>query len=371
MEKVKAYAVPQTNGKGFRGYIRYKDHAGKRRQKGAGTYKLKRQALSAAQQLAAEYERKLNSDFSGMSFLDYYDYWFATFKERQVHSNSGQAHYAYDRKVFAEYFADAPLADLTPQRLQDFLNDFGKHKSYETARKVKGVLCAVIRSAAYDGAIDRDITFRLRLTFNRDNSHPKEYLSVEELKRLIDQTREGLNPLFTSRYMILTAAYTGARKAEIQALKWSNINFKAKTISIQDSWDEKTKTLKPTKTKSSVRTIAVSQSLLDDLKSLQDNDIHSEFVFTNCFGCIPTSTALLKTLRGLLKQCKIDKPSFRFHDLRHVHVGYLMKEGEPMAYISKRLGHSSTRVTQSVYAYLIKESKTAGDRLAVSATDKL
>lgn len=38
------------------------------------------------------------------------------------------------------------------------------------------------------------------------------------------------------------------------------------------------------------------------------------------------------------------------HDLRHTHVAWLIAAGKPIAAISRRLGHSSTAVTEQVYA---------------------
>ena len=41
------------------------------------------------------------------------------------------------------------------------------------------------------------------------------------------------------------------------------------------------------------------------------------------------------------------------HLLRHSHTSVLLAEGVPLAAVSARLGHSSVRTTQDIYAHMI------------------
>jgi len=45
-------------------------------------------------------------------------------------------------------------------------------------------------------------------------------------------------------------------------------------------------------------------------------------------------------------------PNVRFHDLRHTHASILLKT-LPVHTVSRRLGHSSPRVTLEVYGHLL------------------
>lgn len=65
--------------------------------------------------------------------------------------------------------------------------------------------------------------------------------------------------------MINTTIYTGMRIGEIMALKWSDINFKSKTIDNTKSYSYASQKIKEPKTPSSIRTIMVNQKLLDIL----------------------------------------------------------------------------------------------------------
>jgi integrase len=41
------------------------------------------------------------------------------------------------------------------------------------------------------------------------------------------------------------------------------------------------------------------------------------------------------------------------HSLRHTHTSYLLANGVPLPVVSARLGHSSIRTTQEIYAHMI------------------
>ena len=52
-------------------------------------------------------------------------------------------------------------------------------------------------------------------------------------------------------------------------------------------------------------------------------------------------------------------PPFRFHDLRHTHVAWLIAGGAPLPHIQARLGHESITTTIDTYGHLLP----AGDEL--------
>ena len=51
--------------------------------------------------------------------------------------------------------------------------------------------------------------------------------------------------------------------------------------------------------------------------------------------------------------------TFRFHDLRHTHVAWLIAGGAPLPHIQARLGHESITTTIDTYGHLL----SAGDEL--------
>ncbi|HLM23353.1 MAG TPA: tyrosine-type recombinase/integrase, partial [Propionibacteriaceae bacterium] len=57
--------------------------------------------------------------------------------------------------------------------------------------------------------------------------------------------------------------------------------------------------------------------------------------------------------------------TFRFHDLRHTHVAWLIAGGAPLPHIQARLGHESITTTIDTYGHLLP----AGDELISKIID--
>ena len=58
----------------------------------------------------------------------------------------------------------------------------------------------------------------------------------------------------------------------------------------------------------------------------------------------------------------------RLHDLRHLHATELLRLGEPLHVVSKRLGHADPMVTAPIYAHVTNEqAETASSTFANGA----
>lgn len=353
---------PAKSGKGYYGIVNYYDSNGKRRQKSAGKFKLKREAQQAADELEKQLDTK-NLDLAELSMAQYYWRWYGLYKERGVTAVT-QNRYKVIGRVIEGYFKDRRLDTIRRSDYQAFINWYGGNHARDSVVKLNGAIRSCVGAAIDDDIITKDFTHNVQLVHDKGRQWQVEYLNADELLKLKRATVDELNHLYTARYMILTAIYTGMRKGEIQALTWKDLDFLHSTINVNKSWDEKEKTFKPTKTTSSNRVIKVNQQLLKRLADLKVNS--STMVFQNVWGTIPTSTGLNKTLRKILNNCGIEKQGFHFHSLRHVHVAYLLGQGVDVYAISKRLGHSNVTITLDTYSYLIDEYRAKSDELIIT-----
>jgi integrase len=77
-------------------------------------------------------------------------------------------------------------------------------------------------------------------------------------------------------------------------------------------------------------------------------------VFANPDGTPLKPDSISATVSALFKRLKIPKPKgAALHLLRHTHTSVLLAEGVPLTAVSARLGHSSVRTTQEIYAHMI------------------
>lgn len=355
--------VRKTNG-GYYGYATYYDKDGKRHAKSVGRFKLKREALAAADDKENEFANR-NMDMKDISLSDYYWRWFELYEAKGI-TDITRNRYKVIGKAIREYFQDTKLTTIKRSEYQAFVNWYGANHARDSVTKLNGAVRAAVGYAIDDDIITKDFTHNVKLVYNKAKSRKVEYLTNDELVTLKTAVLDKLQRYNTSRYMILTAIYTGMCKGEIQALTWKDIDFLHSTIKVSKSWDEKKKAFKPTKTQSSNRTIKVNRELLNHLADLKANN--SVMVFQNVLGTVPTSNALNKCLRSIMDNCGIKKQGFHFHSLRHVHVAYLLGKGVDIYAISKRLGHSNITVTLNTYSYLIDEYKAKNDTLII---DKL
>lgn len=368
-----SYGVKKRKNGNYYAYVSVylgKDKNGKekKREYGAGTYSLKREAVAAAKKKEVELSRGSDVDLLGMSFADYYHYWFNTFKKNTV-SLGRQRNYLHTGELIKDFFKDKRPNEIRRSDYQVFLNQYGKDHAKSTVEKVAGACRAAVRSAIDDDIITKDFTKNTKLVYNKAHERKVEYLSEAELRRFKAVLLSDMDRHNTGRFMILTAIYTGMRKQEVQALTWNDIDFDNRTITIDKAWNDQEKNIKSTKTENSNRTIPVNPELLRYLKLLRENG--SDKVFANKFGSLATSSALSKLIRSILKQAKIEKKGFAFHSLRHVHVAYLLSKGVDIAAISKRLGHANVTITLNRYAYMMEELKARNDEKIVNELSDL
>lgn len=352
---------------GYYGYAVYYDKDRKRHFKSAGKFRLKKDAVASATELEKELN-KANIDLRDISLADYYQRWYETYKQASLADNT-RLKYASTLKAITKYFKDAKLASIKRTDYQQFINWYGSNHAMESVKKVNGHIRSCIGYALDDDIINKDFTKRVQLVANKARERKPEYLTTSELALFKDAVSKRLDGRSVSPYMILTAIYTGARKSEIQALTWKDIDFMHGTISITKSWDDERKKVKPTKNASSNRTIPVNRELLDKLVALRAN--HSVMVFQNILGDIPTSNALNKMIDKTLANVGISKNDFTFHSLRHVHVAYLISKGVDIYAISKRLGHSNITTTLNKYSYLIDEYQAKNDKQIIQELGSL
>lgn len=340
-------------GKNYHVRVSWRDKSGVLKQKSKGGFKTKNEARQYAVELEQQLFTGVNIKQKKIPFSEYFANWYEVYKQ-PTSKHSTQQRYEVAIRQINEYFQDIAIQDITRHDYQVFLNQYGTNRSKNTVRIMHSMIKACVSSAMYDEIIRKNFTENIQLVFDPARTRKIDYLSLEELKRLTSLCLSGRQKRYTSRYMILTAIMTGMRIGEIMALTWDDINYQRQTITVNKTWDyQNGGGFKSTKNDSSNRTIYVTQQLLDWLSELKENN--SDMVFENARGQIPTSAAANNTLRALLKQAEINKPSFHFHSLRHTHVAYLLSKGIDIFVISKRLGHSDLSTTTDTYAYLIHE----------------
>lgn len=357
----------RKRGKTWTAQVNFKDEDGKVRYASKGGFKTKKEAQIYEDQLKAKKDKgKLTSEKP--EFRAYFWDWANLYRLPGKAPNTVKR-YKYVKMIIEQYFGYLKLNQITRAKYQNFLNKYGKEHAKNTVTKTTKIIKSCLKDAYADGLIMQDPTFKARLTWDDDKTRKPDYLSVSELKALVDQLKGNLNPAYTSRYVILAGIATGARIGELLALRWSDIDYTKETISITRSYDYVHKKFKKPKTKNSIRIIKVSRDFLNTLDQLKENK--QKLIFARPTGDTPSTNAVNHALRYNMSKIGLSKRDFHFHSLRHCHVAYLYSAGVDWYRISERLGHSSVAFTMSVYSYLIDESKKKADDQITGALNKI
>lgn len=162
------------------------------------------------------------------------------------------------------------------------------------------------------------------------------------------------------RLLFNTLFFCGIRQGELQALTWNDLNFNENTIRINKTLTTKIKGEKwsifPPKTKSSYRTIPLTNSLTIQLNALYKNQIKIDGFSNDWFifgGVNPTPESTIQHKKN--NYCKkANLKQIRIHDFRHSCASLLISKNADPTIVAKFLGHADVNMTLNTYSHMYK-----------------
>lgn len=255
-----------------------------------------------------------------------------------------------------------------------------------TARAVRSRFMAVIdRPTRYNEYIGR---FKALIRWAYKNDYVNNIDWLNKLERVSDKTpREKVIDKFLEysdcrklidkmkvkdwKYLTEFLLLSGLRIGEALALTWSDISFKDKEISVEKTLDPNNKIITTTKTVTSSRLVFMQKELYDLTRYLRLYDgqkrkklgISTPLVFFSATGGYAEYDAYRKYLRE--KSIAVLGRPCTPHILRHTHAS-LLAETLPYDVISRRLGHSNSRITREIYIHITEQRKKRDNDLISS-----
>jgi integrase len=200
--------------------------------------------------------------------------------------------------------------------------------------------------------------------------------SPEELTALLDAVRDA-NPALC--VFLRMAATTGARRGELLALRWGDVNLARGSVAFTRALvvGPEGPELAPTKTDRTHSTDldgTTHRMLVDHHDSSQRRAQkvgvalgRHAFVFSHDVDGGGPWAANWTTKQFISARRAAGLPSFRLHDLRHFMATMMLSEAVPLAVVSHRLNHARISTTVNVYAHALP----AWDRPAAEALSGL
>ncbi|WP_104732605.1 tyrosine-type recombinase/integrase [Helicobacter salomonis] len=241
--------------------------------------------------------------------------------------------------------AQTPIAQINKQSIQDFYNQLAqKAPSQFHAKNLTHLLKRLLDFALEMDYIEANPFFKQRLAMAKPPKE-KQPLNLEEVSDML----EVCSDLRLKTYLVV-AFFTGARVGEIQALKWSDVNFAKNTIRIERTLSQKNELGTP-KTRSSVRTLEMLPIVKEALLRYLEQNPSSPYIFTP-----GRYLNLAKPWYKLLEQLHLS--ARKLYSTRHTFASLMLSGGANALRISKMLGHANAHMTLSVYAQYIPQEQT-------------
>lgn len=147
------------------------------------------------------------------------------------------------------------------------------------------------------------------------------------------------------RALVITAAFSGLRLGELQALRWEDVDFQNRIIHVKRSLNAVTKAEKSTKSGRSRSTLLMDEVIvaLDGLSKRELFTEPGDLVFCQPTGEYLSHGMMRRRWYAALEACEL--PRLRLHDLRHL-FGTLAARAFQISTVQGYLGHADVKTTQ-------------------------
>ncbi len=253
------------------------------------------------------------------------------------------------------------LHKITKQKVYDTIfTDVDSKISPWTRKTILKMVRRIFEMAVEDGIIDRNPCAGIRVNVPEVDQKVLTKTEVEIFLQEAKQTNHRFYPVWAMALM------TGMRSGELFALKWTDIDFEGRTISVSRQWTNKNG-FGPTKTQRS-RVVPISNALLKFLKELKiKSGNQSEFVLPQMPEWENGEQA-----RITREFCAaIGITPVKFHDLRATFITNLLARGESLARVMAIVGHSQIKTTNGYLRKAGVDVQGATEKLGYDLPDEV
>lgn len=272
------------------------------------------------------------------------------------------------------------VQDLRPIHIQNFYTELlstpgamGKPLSNRTVEQCGAILKVALKNAVeVEGILSFNPAARVRL--------PKK-ISITSSPWTIDELNQFLQIIESHRlsFYFRLSAFTGARRGELLALKWSDFDGHSITIS-KSRINVGGKTIEQNTTKGGVngqRRVSLDSETIGLFNSHRKRQVEERlvlgeywqntgYVFVQESGLPLDPGTPTHLFNKIQKQFNLRHT--RLHDLRHLHATELLRLGEPLHVVANRLGHRDAMVTATIYAHVSNEQAETASARFLEAT---
>ena len=170
---------------------------------------------------------------------------------------------------------------------------------------------------------------------------------------------------------VVVALYTGLRRGEQLALRWSNVDLDGARLRVDEALEETRSGLrvKPPKTAAGRRTISLPAIVVDTLREHRQAQLERRVLLG--LGKPPDDALVFPddhdgyqsphgfSMRWARVVAGLGMSEITWHSLRHAHASMLIGAKVSITVVAARLGHADPSVTLKVYSHLFEKDDSA------------
>jgi len=330
------------------------DHKGRRKAVKVGS---EAAANKAAKKMEEGFAKGavLPSPRAKVLFRDHYKKWIGQHVGMSCEVSTVETYGDTWKNHVQEHFGNLTLDAIDREKIREFYR-VKKEEGYAraTIHNMRNVISGVIELAIDDKIVDVNPTLKTgKYLRDAKGKRDAEFLTPEEGRLLLDAARKF--PVFYPFF--LTALRTGLRQGELIGLRWDDIDWNGKFLTVNRTIYRKEAKI-PKSGKS--RKVDMSDQLLAVLHdhkrvltaaALKAGKTLPEYVFTTRKQTLFDSTWVRDVFGRCLKASGLR--AIPFHALRHSFASALIANGAPLNYVKEQMGHSSIRITVDTYGHLV------------------
>ena len=273
------------------------------------------------------------------TWLELWDFWVDTL---DLAEDTKADHYYWTRVMLTKANPRLPSTSWIPTDL-----------ATSTIRSRLTLLRACSRWAVNQGHLEANpwVGFKVK-TVKPSTIKPFTRAEIAKIAKAFDLVFPHYAPFV--RFLLIT----GCRISEVIGLRWLDVDFDRRLITIQDNLpidragNGYRRIRKPTKT-GSIRRLPMNDSLLETLQSVRPEKFDgSDLVFKSVRGkTISSNDFRYRHWKPVL--AKVQVPYRKIHTTRHSFASHAIDQGKPLTEIAYLLGHSDTRMVMQTYGHLI------------------
>jgi integrase len=355
----------------YKVYVERDDATGKRKRRFVGTYKLRKEADKAERDALDARERGIDLAPDKITVAELLDRWQRDRKARNIGQKTMHEDEAKIRLHIKPRIGNLPLSKLRPAHLSGLYTDLaesGRDERYKAKRGLSaktvghdhGIIHAALEWGVQMQLVHRNVAKSVKPPkVKKSPAQAMPLAAIEALFARADQTPLGI--LFRLPFL------TAARRGELLALLWDDVDFEARRLFIRASLSEiEGVRIFRKETKSDrERVVPLSPtalSLFQKQRAVQAAEKAAAgeryddqgYVFADPLGGFLVPSWVSERWRELRNQAGVKG---RMHDARHTAATAMFIDGVDPITVAGILGHASPSTTTNIYGHLIDRAR--------------